>query len=99
MTIQKNTRQAREAIQNAREIRCYSLSNGFSGQKLSESPTIWGPSEGGQYPRAIQVSQPEFLAHELNSLRAKLVLSPNLGESPKHYYLHIHSNLWYEFKA
>lgn len=35
MTIAKNTNRAKATIQNARDIRCFSLGNNFSGQLIA----------------------------------------------------------------
>lgn len=92
MTISKNTRKAKEAINQAKEIRCYSLSNNFSGQPMVEYPTIWGgPVVDGRYTQLLSITQQGFLAEELKLRHAKLSLEDG------HYRLHIHSNLWYEF--
>lgn len=83
MTIAKNTNRAKKAIANATDIRCYSLSNNFSGKPLGEKPV----ATSGEV-----VSQSEFLSHELAGLRTKLTM----GENGR-YCIHVHSNLWYEF--
>ena len=94
MTIPKNTNRAKQAITNARDIRCYSLSNNFSGQPLTEKPTVWGGAivDGHRYRDLLTVTQSEFLAHELE--HGKLSVS-----TEGRYTLQIHSNLWYEFIA
>ena len=95
MTVAKNTNRAKKAIENAREIRCYSLWHGFRGVPLPEQPVIWGGEiVNNQYTKPLQVTQTEFLRCELNGHNAKLVA----GENGR-YCLQIHSNLWYEFVA
>jgi hypothetical protein len=96
MTIPKNTKKAKQAIANAHDIRCYSLSNNFSGEPLAENPGFYGgPVVDGRFTQWLRVSQSEFLAHELNEFRSAK-LSENSNGS---YSLHIHSNLWYEFST
>lgn len=85
MTVARNTKKAKQAIENAKNIRVFSLSNDFNGKPLSEKPVV----PGGEV-----VSQSEFLSRELNSLHAKLT-SNEIGK----YTIHVHSNLWYEFEA
>jgi len=94
MTIAKNTNRAKQAITAAHDIRCYSLSNNFSGEPLTDKPVIWGGPivDGHRYRDLLTVTQSEFLAHELQ--HGKLSIS-NDGR----YTLHIHSNLWYDFAA
>jgi hypothetical protein len=91
MTVPKNTNKAKQAIANARNIKCYSLSNSFSGQPLADSPVVWdGPVVNCQYRNLLHVSQSEFLARELAG-------HSKLTESNGHFTLHVHDNLWYEF--
>lgn len=95
MTIAKNTNKAKQAIANAKEIRCYSLENNFSGDLIADKPVIWGGEPiNNQYRQLIEVSQSEFLTRELNSRHSKLTVGENGS-----YTLHVHSNLWYRFTA
>ena len=95
MTITKTTKAAKQAIANAKNIRCYSLSNNFSGEPIQDKPVIWGGEiVNNQYRSLIEVTQSEFLERELNGRNAKLTK----GESGK-YNLRVHSNLWYSFEA
>lgn len=89
MTIAKNTKKAQSLIENAKNIRCYSLNNDFTGHELVSHPSVW---EGG---KIINISQPEFLRRELNGLHSKLTRYNDSGK----YCIHVHSNLWYEFEA
>ena len=95
MTVAKNTNHAKQAIAKAYDIRCFSLSNNFSGAPLAEKPVIWGgPVLQGRFTKLVEVTQSEFLARELEvELHAKLTTRGGK------YTLHIHSNLWYEFAA
>ena len=95
-TIPKNTKRARNLLLNARNIRCYSLSNNFAGNPLADNPTVWGEAKPGEHYRPmIQVTQAEFLRRELvRSHGAKLTETGN-----GHYTIHIHSNLWFDFEA
>lgn len=88
MTVPKNTNRAKQAIATATDVRCYSLSNGFSGEPMIEKPVIW--KEG----KLVEVSQPERLTWELNQLRSKLIAGEN-----GNYTIRVHSNLWYDFKS
>jgi len=36
MTIAKNTNRAKQAVANAKDIRCFSLNNNFSGMPLAD---------------------------------------------------------------
>jgi len=93
MTVPKNTKRAKAAIAKAHNVRCYSLSNNFSGEPLAEKPLIWGGEiRNNCYTQLIPVSQSAFLARELNSRNVML------SETNGHYTLHVHSNLWYEFE-
>ena len=92
-TVPKNSLKAKAAIKAATNIRCYSLSNHFSGEPLAAKPVIWGgPIINNQYRDLVEVTQAEFLHRELYQFRGKL------SESNGHYTLHVHSNLWYEFE-
>jgi hypothetical protein len=89
MTIPKNTNRAKKAIANATNIRCFSLSNNFTGKPLAERPLVMG-TDG----ESAEVTRAELLSRELSDFRAKLTAS----ESGT-YRIHVHSNLWYEFEA
>ena len=91
MTIRKNTNKAKQLIANARNIRCYSLSNNFTGQPLAERPRTWAPTAN---PAIIEVSQSEFLARELSDPHVTLRQDLN-----GRYCIDVHSNLWYEFES
>lgn len=94
MTITKTSKLAKLAISHAHDIRCYSLSNNFSGAPLAEKPVVWGPPIGdNQYSSLVEVSQSQFLMKELKSRHAKLT-----GCSCN-YRIHVHANLWYDFMA
>lgn len=93
MTVPKNSKKAKTAVQNAHDITCYSESNYFNGKPLAESPVVWGgPIVNNQYRDLVPVSQSEFLARELAGRNAKLTDNGN-----GHFTLRVHSNLWYEF--
>ena len=95
MTITKTSKLAKLMLSKAHDIRCFSLSNNFSGQPLAEKPVVWG--ERGKFNESlplIEVSQQDFLARELNSRHAKLTV----GTCGK-YHIRVHANLWYEFLA
>lgn len=95
MTIRRNTHRAQQVIDNARDIRCYSLSNGFSGAPLVDRPMIYGiPREGENFRPLVEVSQKGFLRHELEN-RSTTLSDRGNGR----YTIHVHSNLWYEFAA
>ena len=95
MTITKTSHRASQVLQGARNIRCYSLSNNFSGEALAEKPVIWGePKPGEHYRPLVEVSQVGFLRHELQSRSTKLSDSGN-----GHYTIHVHSNLWFSFQS
>jgi hypothetical protein len=96
MTITKTSNRAKQAIANAKDIRCFSLSNNFSGQSLAADPVVWGgPVVENRFTELVHVTPSEFLAKELIEGRhAKLTVS----ESGR-YTLHVHSNLWYEFAS
>jgi hypothetical protein len=99
MTIPKNTRKAKEAIAHAHNIRCFSLSDNFQGQSLTEHPVIWGgPVVQGRFTQLIPVTQSEFLKRELGIRHAKLT-GPLVHGTTGTYFIHVHSNLWYEFEA
>lgn len=93
MTIAKNTNKATRIIRNAKDVRCYSLSNNFTGDPLAERPVMWaGEIVEGHYVRIVEVSQAQFLMRELReNTHAKLVTN---GDA---FLLSVHSNLWYEF--
>jgi hypothetical protein len=58
MTIAKNTNKAKQVLANARDIRCFSLNNNFSGAPLTEQPTVWaGPVVQGHYTQRVALSQ------------------------------------------
>jgi len=98
MTIPKNTNKARAILACATDIRCYSLSNNFSGQPLADSPVVWGPEkdEHGRSKHLVHATQPEFLAHELQGTSStKLRRDSQSGR----YVTDVHSNLWYEFQS
>jgi hypothetical protein len=40
MTIAKNTNKAKQIVANAKDIRCYSLENGFSGKPMTSGPAL-----------------------------------------------------------
>ncbi len=84
MTIKKNSNRAKQAIANAQDIVCYSVSNNFFAKPLADKPYVLlrGP-----------VSQAEFLASELAMPQSRISL---LGGR---YTIHVHANLWYEFIA
>ncbi len=93
MTIRKNTDRASKILDQARNIRCYSLNNNFSGEPLAEHPVIWGePRPGENFRPLVEVSPIGFLRHELSGFRTKLSDRGN-----GNYTIHVHSNLWYEF--
>jgi hypothetical protein len=95
VTVPKNTHRAKRAIKTAREVKCYSLENHFSGQPLTEKPVVWGgPIVDCRHTQLIEVSQAEYLTRELNGHNCKLVAGEN-----GFYTLRVHSNLWYTFKA
>lgn len=92
-TIAKNTNKAKQAIQNATQVLCFSLSNNFSGQPLAIKPVAWRElGTDGRFHKMVEVTLPEFLTDELNLRHSKLTIGEN-----GHYTLHIHSNLWYDF--
>lgn len=95
MTIAKNTNRAKQVIANAHDVRCFSLSNNFSGTLL-DRPCVWcGPVVNGRRTDLVRVSDGEFLLYQLNAFRgAKLSVNTD-GK----YHLTIHSNLWYEFST
>lgn len=103
VTITKTTKNAKQAIANARNIRCYNLSNHFSGEPLADKPVLWGTAVGDLSRSLIEVSQSDFLFSELRSRHAKLscaeVLQGSDWKLNGHYCLHVHANLWYEFEA
>lgn len=95
MTIPKNTNKAKVAIATAQNIRCYSLSNNFEGNPISDNPVAW-VRKGTEKPILTSMTPNEFLANELygeGHMHAKLSVAEN------RYTLHVHDNLWYEFYA
>ena len=95
MTVPKNTKRAKHVIENARNIKCFSLSNDFRGEPLADAPMVWGGEVvNNQYTKLIPVTQAEFLARELNGHNVKLIA----GENGR-YCIHVHSNLWYDFEV
>lgn len=95
MTIPKNSHRAQQVLDQARAIKCYSLSNNFIGQPLSDRPVIWGEPLPGESRRPlVEVSPIGFLRHELTGHGPKLK-----DEGAGHFSIYIHSNLWYEFES
>ena len=95
MIIAKNTNRASQILQSARNIKCFSLRNGFCGEPLTDRPMIYGePREGETHRPLVEVSQVGFLRHELRNSTTKLHEN---GSGV--YTIRVHSNLWYEFTA
>jgi len=89
-TVPKKSPRAARVLTNAREIRCYSLSNNFTGTPLVNDPVIWAPD--GQIKH---VTPTEYLTHELETMpHAKLY-----DEGGGKFSLLVHSNLSYEFQS
>ncbi len=91
MTITKNTKKAKQLIENAHDVRCFSLSNNFSGTPLPKECHVWG----GPHRDLLTVSQQDFLAHELYISHSTKLRQMSDGR----YIIYVHSNLWYEFNA
>jgi hypothetical protein len=92
VTIPKHTHQAKAAIASAKDVRCYSLSNNFSGEPLTEQPVVWGGEVVNNcYTKLIPVTRAEFLSRELRGRNV------TLSEHGGRYTLRVHSNLWYEW--
>jgi hypothetical protein len=95
MTIRKTTDHASKVIDGARNVRCFALSNNFSGEPLAEKPLILGEMNPGDTHRPlIAVAQQGFLRHELRTKTTKLTDSGH-----GRYTVHVHSNLWYTFES
>lgn len=92
MKIAKNTKKAKAALTSAKNVRCYSKGNDFSGAPMAEHPLVY---VGESYPRQlVKVSQAEFMAEELSDRNAFLYQAID-----GNYKIRIHTNLWYEFEA
>lgn len=89
MTIAKNTKKAAKVLAGAFDVRCYSLSNCFTGNPIAEQPVVWRNGS------LVHVTVPEFLTCELFSGigNARLTTSGAL------FIVHVNSNLWYEFRS
>lgn len=88
--IKRGTKRFNEVVEQARDIRIYSLDNHFSGIEASHL-FLWGDGEDGR--RVIKpVTPPEFIKHEL-TFPGSYLYEKGTGA----YGVRIHSNLWYEF--
>jgi len=103
MTIPKTSNRAKSIIAAAEHIRVYSLSNCFKAEPLSENPVIWDDTsrdEQGRATRTKQVTQSEFLMHELFAMRSTKLCADSAAYAGQggHFSIQVHSNLWYEFE-
>lgn len=93
-TIRKTSDRASKLLDQARDIRCFSLSNSFNGTPLPEKPLIVGEPRPGEHHRPlVNVSPTGFLRHELNKEKSTKLVDSGNG----HYTIHVHSNLWFTF--
>lgn len=85
-TIRRNSKQLEGIFKNAHDIKAYSLDNGFIAREITGEcvdPDNWDN----------KVSPQEYLAKKFAQFTTN-----KLYKNGKVYTLHIHSNLWYEFK-
>jgi len=95
VTIRKTTDRASKVLDGARNIRCYSLDNGFTGKPLVERPIIWAePRPDENFRQLVEVSQIGFLRHQLETSSTKLIDNGN-----GFYSIRVHSNLWFDFES
>lgn len=82
-TVRRGTRRFTEVLENAHNVRVFSLHNSFRGVELKEgNPDLVCP------PR-------EHLAYELRTFNFAKLKDDGNG----HYSVDVHSNLWYEFEV
>ena len=87
-TIRRNSKELLGIFQRARNIKAYSLDNGFIGREVTGEcidPGNWDN----------KVSPQEYLAKKFAQFNSNRLYST----APGKYTLHIHSNLWYEFES
>jgi hypothetical protein len=95
MIINRTTKRAQDVLDNAHNVRCFSLDNYFNGEPLAEKPVIWGVALPGENHRPlVEVSPIGFLRHKLESKSTKLIDNGN-----GFYTIHVHGNLWYTFQS
>lgn len=82
-TIRRRTKRFEQVLQEAKNVTCYSLSNGFVGSPMREDdPDLIMP------PR-------DWLRRELD----RFDFARLLHGAGNRYILHVHGNLWYEFEV
>lgn len=95
-TIPKNTKRAREVLAKARNVKCYTLSNCFTGTPLGPDPIdpeAWMKRKPGD--TVVDTTPQGYLAAKLRMFQFSKLIDEGRGK----YHLRVTSNEWYEFEV